>query len=222
MMMSNDHVTSEVSDPWWLADARRGQNKMFLMVVVAAAIGGTLGGALGLGNHPQHETHPNSHAWVAAVLLSVLVVIYFALFALWWWFRRRGVKWLQPSPLLALPRRRRRRVVRALRRAQLLPGGNQEANRDSTIALLTAERLVRRQRLVLQQAIFWFLISSASLTLVLNPDTGSWRWLFLAIPVFAILAVVQIATLRSGAIKYLAAAQAVERTNDEHPVTGEV
>ncbi len=74
------------------------------------------------------------------VILAVLVVNY----AAFWLLRRRGVWWAQPSPLLALRFKDRRRLVKALRRDEPAP-----ADMDPSVAHASMRWLARMRAYLL-------------------------------------------------------------------------
>jgi hypothetical protein len=211
--MSAVQVDTGTTDPWWVAPARRRQKKIFILIVAGTfALQIPMFAVLHL--MQRAPAHPRHHSSLLVLVLIVLAAVVFlavyigALLLL----QKRGVKWLQPQPILALGWRSRRRILKALRRGVPLTDEN---SREGEIAVLSAHRLRRRKTAVAMWVVSVLL--GADL-LYLAIFQGSARWLWLGYGALLVVVFGSQWRLRAGAARYLAASSRSDaRPPDQGP-----
>lgn len=129
-------------DPELQQLARRRQNRRFAWVALAAPLIWIVVLVWWASRYADRgEPAPwDDPRWPRLLLFAAVPLVLVGIeIAVLLWLRTRGVGWLQPSPAGGLERGDRRRLLRAVRKGEQLPG------RDGELARDMAERLVRQR-----------------------------------------------------------------------------
>jgi hypothetical protein len=105
-------------EPEQRSAAERRHSTMLLWGNIALPAIVLVAGLVGYAMSPRHNATTLLLVAIPLVCVAILLLLNYALFR---WLKRRGTWWAQPSPLMAMRLKDRRRLIRALRRDEPAP-----------------------------------------------------------------------------------------------------